>query len=101
MSHPNTHRIREDRVVLLGWINAAYPSGQSHDDLVAVMYDLPDPSPEEHTERDLAYLEARGLIESYREPRGPYRRQSKMWRLTAKGLTFIEHGSPWAELERI
>ncbi len=29
------------------------------------------------------------------------RDKAKHWKLTAKGVTFIEHGKPWAEIETL
>lgn len=96
---PQAHQIREDRSLLLDYINSVYPESMAEDDLLDVMVSLPNSSPPDHTRRDLAYLEARGLIEPALQQRPGHRTPVKRWKLTAKGLTFVEHNKPWAELE--
>ena len=97
---PRLDDIHEDRNLILDFLNSAYPNGMLEERLVGVMNDLDEkPSEPEITVRDLGYLEARRLVEK-NESRHPVtgRRQTR-WRLTAKGLAFVERGRPWESVE--
>ncbi len=59
---PTVNQIRECRALLLDYVNSVFPSSMPEDDLVNVLFGLPDSVPEEYVKRDLGYLAARGLI---------------------------------------
>lgn len=97
--NPRLHHIRECRTLLLDFLNSVYPGAMAEDDLVDVLLDLPEPIHEDHAMRDLGYLAARRLIERAVEAHPVRRGKTVRWSLTAHGVTFIERGYPWAELE--
>lgn len=98
--NPHLNRIREIRSLLLDFLNSTYPASLEEEMVITVMLELHDPIPEEYTRRDLAYLQGRGLLERLVEDH-PARSHAKTvrWVLSAKGVSFVEHGKPWGELE--
>ena len=97
--NPRHTLIREDRALLLDFINAVYPVSIAERQLIDVMFDLSEPLSDEYVRRDLGYLEARGLIESEIVEHPVKKQKAKRWKLTAAGVTFIERDKPWNELE--
>jgi hypothetical protein len=65
------------------------------------MLSLDEPVSNDYIVRDLGYLRDRGLIESEIREHPVRKVKVKRWRLTARGVTFIEHGKPWAEVEAL
>jgi hypothetical protein len=109
--NPKLHRLRECRGLLLDFLNGPYPGSMAERDLLDVCMDLPEPIDEDYVRRDLGYLEARGLVRRVVQaspaprpgcagepPRYP---KAVRWSLTADGVTFIERGKPWADLEAL
>jgi len=93
------HHIREDRSLLLDYLNSTYPAGLIEQDLLDVMLDLPDPVEGDLVKRDLGYLDARGLIEKRILPHPTRKAKVVRWYLTADGVSFIERDKPWSSLE--
>jgi predicted transcriptional regulator len=106
MTSPETmaREIRNMRSILLNLINAAYPNGVYEDDICESMLELPESVSPDNVRRDLAYMRARGLIAV---ENGIDRRKTfvkvkvNVWTLTGNGVTFIEHGMPWSEIEAL
>jgi hypothetical protein len=91
--------IRESRALLLDFINQVYPASLAEDQLLEVMAELPEPVAPAYLARDLGYLEARGLVAHEWAPNPATGERAKRWKLTADGVTFMERGKPWDELE--
>jgi hypothetical protein len=91
--------IRETRGLLLDFVNSVYPASMADDLIFSVMADLPQPMAEDLVRRDLGYLQARALIEESWAPHPVTRTKVHRWTLTADGVTFVERGKPWDELE--
>lgn len=97
--HARQSQIRDDRALLLDFVNAVYPASIAERELVDVMMDLPDPVSPEYVRRDIGYLADRGLIEREMPPHPVTGERAARWKLTAAGVTFIERDKPWPELE--
>lgn len=96
---PHVYRVRECRSLVLDFLNAVYPAGLAEEDLIGILLDLPEPIAEDLARRDLGYLQARKLVERHIEPSSAERRKITRWMLTADGVTFVERGKPWSDLE--
>jgi len=93
-------QIREDRGLVLDFINAVFPRSIREEELIGVMLTLDEPVAKEYVQRDLGYLAARGLIVSeVADHRVRRREKVRRWKLTADGVTFVERDKPWDELE--
>lgn len=97
--HAQAQQIRECRSLVLDYVNSVYPETIAEDLVAQVMGELPEPLAPEFVRRDLGYLRDRGLIEPELRENPVTRRKERRWRLTAAGVTFIERGKPWSDLE--
>lgn len=93
------YRIRQDREMLLEFVNAAYPTPIDEDDILRAMMEVPEPVDEHNTRRDLALLADFGLIQRATDKHPVTGRPMRRWTLTARGVTFYEQGMPWEQLE--
>jgi len=98
---PSVTQIRECRSLILDYVNSVYPSSLLEDDLVEVLFNLPDSIDPAYAKRDLGYLQARGLIELDVTEHPVRKTKQRRWRLTARGVTFIERQKPWSEIEAL
>jgi hypothetical protein len=99
--NPTQAMIREVRSLLLDFINSVYPRAMGQELLKEVMLDLPEPVAPDLVDRDLVYLHQRGLIEPAIIPHPVNKTKAVHWKLAARGVTFIERGKPWAEIEAL
>ena len=95
--------IRSVRSIILTMVNSAYPRGLYEDVISEAMLELPEPVAPDYVSRDLGYLADHGLIagEFAHDPRKAQRVKARIWKLTARGVTFLERGMPWVEIERL
>jgi len=94
-------QVREDRGMILDMLNQVYPAGLIERDLLDSVLDLPRPVEGHNARRDLGYLGQLGLIESLREVHPITHRPCVRYRLTAKGVQFVECGKDWAAVETV
>ena len=102
--NPTVEQIRECRALILDYINSTYGVGNgsiSESLIFDVMLQLDEPICQENVSRDLEYMRGRGLIEKEFIDHPIKKTKTKRWKLTARGVTFIEHGKPWKEIEQL
>lgn len=98
---PRMHAIHVSRGILLDFINGVYPNGLDREIIYRAMLESDDRMDQSTVDRDLAYLEGRGLIDKSRDPHHAKRdRFIVHYTLTAKGEHFVQLGKPWDRLEK-
>lgn len=97
---PRMYVIHEARGIILDFINSVYPLAMNADAIFGGMLKANEFQDRQTTQRDLAYLEGRGLIVKSDDPH-PYKRDARITRytLTPKGEHFVQLGKPWDRIE--
>ena len=91
--------IREDREMVLDYLNIVYPQSMLERELLDGLLDLDRPIDSHKARRDLAYLQGRGLLRRFKKEHPLTKRPQQRVELTPNGLTFCERDKPWDDIE--